>query len=123
MRPHGKASFTVGQKGGLSSPGRVGFVALNSPGIGAALASLVSYLSYRDRAASVTLTADGSPTLLSHAIHHCVDAQDQIVDGAHLTAARRNPRGERRPLRRGRRAVGQRRLTALHNASRAGRPA
>ncbi|MBV8095688.1 MAG: AraC family transcriptional regulator [Acetobacteraceae bacterium] len=79
----------AGQKGSLSSLGKIGFLAQNSPDVGSALTSIATYLHHHDRGAVATMCVEGDLTKLGYAIYHPeVECADQIADGALATGCR-----------------------------------
>lgn len=73
----------VGQRGGLSSLGLVGYLVLHSPNVGAALRSLVHFFHLHGQGTAVALVGRGDKAFLSYRILHTRDeACDQIEDGA-----------------------------------------
>ncbi|HNC51015.1 MAG TPA: AraC family transcriptional regulator [Accumulibacter sp.] len=73
----------VGQGGGASSLGLVGFLALHSPDVESALRTLVRYLHHHDRGAVPTLAIVEGSAALGYAIYQPrIAASEQIVDGA-----------------------------------------
>lgn len=73
----------VGQQGGLSSLGLVGYLVQHSPNVGSALHSLTRYLHLHVRGAVTTLAVYGDTAVLGYDIYQLkVEATDQIGDGA-----------------------------------------
>jgi AraC-like DNA-binding protein len=73
----------VGQRGGLSSLGLVGYLVLHSPNVGSALRSLVHFFHLHGQGTAVALVGLGEKAFLSYSIlHKRVGACDQIEDGA-----------------------------------------
>lgn len=73
----------VGQQGGLSSLGLVGFLVQQSPNVGSALDSLVRYLHLHVGGAVTTLKVYGDVAVFGYDIYQPqVEATDQIGDGA-----------------------------------------
>jgi AraC-like DNA-binding protein len=73
----------VGQKGGLSSFGLVGYLAMHSPNVGEALQNLIRHLHLHVQGASVALELYEEMAFLSYAILQPIpDASDQLEDAA-----------------------------------------
>jgi len=73
----------VGQRGGLSSFGLVGFLVQHSPDVGTALRNLVRYLHLHVRGAAPVLAVQDHLASLGYVIFQsAVEATDQIGDGA-----------------------------------------
>jgi AraC-like DNA-binding protein len=77
----------VGQQGGLSSLGLVGYLVQHSPDVGSALRGLVRYFHLHAQGAAVDLAEEADLAFLSSGIYQLrVEAIDQIEDGAVATA-------------------------------------
>ena len=73
----------IGQQGGLSSLGLVGYLVQHSPHVGAALHSLVHYFYLHAQSAKVTLEMKGNHAFLGYEIHQpIIVGAEQIKDGA-----------------------------------------
>lgn len=73
----------IGQQGGLSSLGLVGYLVQHSPHLGAALRSLVHYFHLHTQSAKVTIEMEGNIAFLGYEIHQpIIVGAEQIKDGA-----------------------------------------
>lgn len=73
----------VGQQGGLSSLGLVGYLVMHSPDVQSALQSLVHYFHLHAQGAAVYLMKDNGLAFLGYSIYQPdVEASEQIEDGA-----------------------------------------
>jgi AraC-like DNA-binding protein len=73
----------VGQQGGLSSLGLVGYLARHSPDVGTALRTLERFFHLHVQGAVLTLTVEGGSAFFVYGIYSPgVEAADQITDGA-----------------------------------------
>ncbi len=77
----------IGQQGGLSSLGLVGYLAQHSPDVGTALRNLVRFMHLHTRSAVLTLREERDIAFFGYAGYSPeADAADQIADGAMATA-------------------------------------
>jgi AraC-like DNA-binding protein len=73
----------VGQKGGFSSLGRVGFAAQHAPTVGAAVDSVGEYFQLHDRGATSALRVNGPLAVVNYRVYHPeIEGADQVGDGA-----------------------------------------
>ena len=73
----------LGQRGGLSSIGMVGYLAQHSPNAGTALRNIVRFFHLHARGSMPTLYVDGDFALLGYSMKSSgVEAADQIMDAA-----------------------------------------
>ena len=77
----------IGQQGGLSSLGLVGYLAQHSSDVGTALRNLVRFMHLHTRSAVLTLREERNVAFFGYAGYSAeAEAADQIADGAMATA-------------------------------------
>ncbi len=73
----------IGQQGGASSLGLIGFLVQHSPDVGTALRNLILHLHLHDRGATPVLSVEQGVAVLSYLIYQQgVEGSSQIYDGA-----------------------------------------